>query len=150
MRDLLAYHLTWTTYGSWLPGDRRGWVDSKEPGIQRPNEHRERFASERVKSPTIRFDEDQREIVDGAIRSHCDIRRWTLHALNVRTNHVHLVVSAAIDPDNAILQFKAWCSRRLNERHHVSQRWWTRGGSTKYIFDQRYLEAAIRYVLDAQ
>jgi hypothetical protein len=22
----LAYFLTWTTYGSWLPGDQRGWV----------------------------------------------------------------------------------------------------------------------------
>ena len=21
----LAYHITWTTYGSWLPGDPRGW-----------------------------------------------------------------------------------------------------------------------------
>ena len=21
----LAYFLTWTTYGTWLPGDERGW-----------------------------------------------------------------------------------------------------------------------------
>ena len=25
----LAYFLTWTTYGSWLPGDERGWVDGR-------------------------------------------------------------------------------------------------------------------------
>jgi hypothetical protein len=24
----IAYHLTWTTYGTWLPGDSRGWVQS--------------------------------------------------------------------------------------------------------------------------
>jgi hypothetical protein len=25
MADPLAYFLTWTTYGTWLPGDERGW-----------------------------------------------------------------------------------------------------------------------------
>ncbi|MDA1049536.1 MAG: hypothetical protein O3C40_03530 [Planctomycetota bacterium] len=28
--DSLALFLTWTTYGSWLPGDERGWVE--KPG----------------------------------------------------------------------------------------------------------------------
>ncbi len=26
MPEALAYFLTWTTYGTWLPGDERGWV----------------------------------------------------------------------------------------------------------------------------
>lgn len=30
MDDPLALFLTWTTYGSWLPGDERGWVE--KPG----------------------------------------------------------------------------------------------------------------------
>lgn len=30
----LAYLITWTTYGTWLPGDRRGWVEAGEPGIR--------------------------------------------------------------------------------------------------------------------
>jgi hypothetical protein len=30
MDEPLAYFLTWTTYGSWLPGDERGWVE--KPG----------------------------------------------------------------------------------------------------------------------
>lgn len=25
--DPLAYFITWTTYGTWLPGDPRGWVE---------------------------------------------------------------------------------------------------------------------------
>ena len=29
----LAYFLTWTTYGTWLPGDERGWV--AKPGEMR-------------------------------------------------------------------------------------------------------------------
>ena len=35
----LAYFLTWTTYGTWLPGDDRGWTDSKL-GWQAPDESR--------------------------------------------------------------------------------------------------------------
>ena len=25
--DPLAYFLTWSTYGTWLPGDERGWIE---------------------------------------------------------------------------------------------------------------------------
>ena len=39
MDDPLALFLTSTTYGSWLPGDERGWVEkpgrSREPDAKR-------------------------------------------------------------------------------------------------------------------
>jgi hypothetical protein len=31
MPEALAYFLTWTTYGTWLPGDERGWVQYSYP-----------------------------------------------------------------------------------------------------------------------
>ncbi len=37
MSEPLAFLLTWTTYGTWLRGDRRGWVEEKK-GHQQPNE----------------------------------------------------------------------------------------------------------------
>ena len=42
--SILAYHITWTAYGAWLPGDERGWFQSGRSGIQPPDEHRQRFA----------------------------------------------------------------------------------------------------------
>jgi hypothetical protein len=42
--SLQAYFITWTTYGTWLPGDARGWVKSGEWGIQSPDPEREREA----------------------------------------------------------------------------------------------------------
>ena len=30
MERALAYYFTWNTYGSWLPGDRRGWVRKRK------------------------------------------------------------------------------------------------------------------------
>jgi len=34
MDDPLAFFLTWTKYGSWLPGDERGWWKSPETSWQ--------------------------------------------------------------------------------------------------------------------
>ena len=95
--------------------------------------------------------ESQRAIVEQTIRDHCRIRNWTLHAVNARSNHVHVVVSADIHPDEVMSQFKAWCSRRLNEAAETPpEKWWAIHGSTKWINDTNYLEDAIRYVLDGQ
>ena len=37
----LAYFLTWPTYGTWLPGDERGWVEYRH-GWQLPDPARKR------------------------------------------------------------------------------------------------------------
>jgi len=30
MSKIVGYMVTWTTYGSWLPGDKRGYVDNSK------------------------------------------------------------------------------------------------------------------------
>ena len=48
-------------------------------------------------------------------------------------------------------QFKAWCSRRLNEKSQDKLvRWWAIHGSTKWISDFAYLDNAITYVNEGQ
>jgi len=67
-------------------------------------------------APT-RKSREERDLVDQVIVKHCQIRGWRLHARNVRTNHVHLVVTApGIDAKIVGEQFKAWGSRRLSEQ----------------------------------
>ena len=56
-----------------------------------------------------------RNIVERTIREVILYRGWSLHGLNVRTNHVHLVVTADRAPEIVMEQLKAWCSRRLSE-----------------------------------
>ena len=151
MSEPLAYHITWRTYGTWLPGDERRWVKHKTLGIREGNIPIESHAKKMMTQDAVTLDESQRAIVEATIREHCRIRGWTLHALNVRSNHVHLVVSAPIHPDQVMNQFKAWCSRRLNEAtEKPPAKWWAIHGSTKWINDERYLEEAIRYVQEGQ
>lgn len=158
MSSPLAYFLTWTTYGTWLPGDERGRVDAKNSGIQAPDVKLQKEARGRMTQEALTLNAEQRAVAAATIRAHCDIRRWSLHALNVRTNHVHVVITAPILPEEVMRQLKAWWARRLSEQKGLSknyskdgaQRWWTEGGSTKWINDETYLHNAIRYVLELQ
>ena len=101
------------------------------------------------------LDDSQREIVENTIADHWRIRKWELHAVNCRTNHVHVIVSAELAPEGIRDQFKAWCTRKLkaNSRvrvENVRKNWWTEGGSQSFIGDQESLELVIRYVLECQ
>lgn len=113
--SVLAYHITWTTYGTWLPGDARGWVKWGEAGVKPPDPERERRARAALVETAVVLTAEQRALVEQTIRDHCRVRGWLLHAVNARTNHVHVVVTADRAPDEVMNQFKAWCSRELSD-----------------------------------
>jgi hypothetical protein len=79
---------------------------------------------------------------------------WTLHAVNCRTNHVHVVVSAQRKPEDIRDQFKAWCTRKLKESQRDRggprrEDWWTERGSIRCPGDDESL-AAVQYVTEGQ
>jgi len=150
--DPLAYLLTWTTYGTWLPGDERGWTKRKS-GPQLPDSNKERAALARMKHPVCRLCPAERQLVEAAIRAQCEKRGWDLLAVSCRSNHVHVVVSADDHPNRVRDQLKAACTRALKAGDTscaAPSRWWTQGGSGRYVNDEDSLEAAILYVRDAQ
>jgi REP element-mobilizing transposase RayT len=151
----LAFHIVWTTYGSWLPGDERGWVKKRFWGVLPPDPDLERSARGRMAEPIVLLTTEQRQIVECTIADHCRIRHWTLHAVNARTNHVHVVVTADFDPDVVRDQFKAWCSRKLSDAAGLTmpvakragrKHWFTEGGNVEEIDNEEYLQNAIEYV----
>ena len=157
MKEPLAFFLTWTTYGTWLPGDERGWTKRSE-GFQPPHAVRQVSARSFMTEAPVILDRDERRLVERTIADHCAIRGWKLQAVNCRTNHVHVVVSGNAHPETIRDQLKAWCTRRLKERQHsqedngitVREGWWTEGGSQRHLNDDDGLEAAVRYTLEAQ
>ena len=158
MAEPLAYFLTWTTYGAWLPGDERGWV-AKPGEFRAPDAERKEAATRLMTESALTLDPEQRSLVEVTIADHCRIRAWHLHVVNCRTQHVHVVVTAPQRvPEVVMDQFKAWCTRRLKELQRsrrpaneaMRQSWWTQGGSKRWINDEKSLEAAIRYVLEGQ
>jgi len=105
MSDLLAYFLTWTTYGTWLPGDKRGWVHHREGGILPPEPARVTHAKKLMKKPPVRLAANQRRTVRDTIMESCRAKGWTVHALNVRSNHVHIVLTSEDESPERVMSF---------------------------------------------
>jgi REP element-mobilizing transposase RayT len=150
MNEPLAYFLTWTTYGSWLPGDERFWT-SRNHGHQPPDDRIKRFSKSLMKEESVLLSDREREIVEQAIKDHCELKKWNILAINVRTNHVHVVLECDIDPKTAMQQFKMWATRRLNdESKHQRKKCWSRGGSVKILHTDESVENTVRYTVEGQ
>jgi len=80
-------------------------------------------------------------------------RHWLLHAINARTNHVHVVVSiGATKPERALNAFKANATRQMradgNWRKAHSP--WADKGSQRYLWNERSVVLAVDYVVNGQ
>ena len=165
--------LTWTTYGSWLPGDARGFVSEvrdaegntvlhNEPGTPCDADlpSLERYAASRMTEAGVLLNRAQAEAVAEQLRETAGHRGWRLLALAVMANHIHVLVGVPGDPDPEKLlgDFKAWCTRRLNEQQAEAgipeperrSKWWAERGSIRWVFRESDLAAAIEYVLNQQ
>lgn len=152
----LAYLITFPTYGTWLHGDERGSVDENHniygTAFVSPNAQFVRQAHRLMSSPKFLLNEHQRRVVHETILETARHREWYVHTLAVRTNHVHVVVSAQEPPERVLNALKSWCTRRMAEKGLVQRgaRVWVRHGSTRYLWKMEQLEAASRYVHEGQ
>ena len=147
----IAYFLTWTTYGTWLPGDPRGWNRKGEAASLLGNSLYNEAAKARMHEDAFLLSSTDRKLVKETLVAHCEFRSWGLHALNVRSNHLHIVVTAAdYQPDQAASQFKAWCTRKLKAAHPTRKRFWTQGASCRWINSDDALAKANEYTNEAQ
>ena len=105
-----------------------------------------------LKHPPVKLDAYQRPVVEKAIREVCKNRGYELLAINVRTNHVHTIVSAQIKPEPILQAFQAYATRNLRKAGLLGQdvKPWARHGSTPYLWKEKHVERAIDYVLNGQ
>jgi REP element-mobilizing transposase RayT len=148
----LAYLITFRCYGTWLHGDARGSMDPKHrtyrtPKIP-PNKLFENFNRRHLKQRPITLDAKQRMIVEKAVKGVCDYRKFVLRSLNVRTNHVHAVVTAMCKPEPVVDDFKTYSTRAMREDGLIGAkvRPWARHGSTIYLWKEYDVAKAIEYV----
>jgi REP element-mobilizing transposase RayT len=152
----LAYFISFRTYGTWLHGDLRGSIDRfhnrYESPYLPPNNNWHRHNQELMKSKQVILGAKQRASVETAIREACRIRLWSLQAVNVRTNHVHTVVTANRIPKLVLNAFKANATRHLRAAglwpHAFSP--WADKGSNRRLWNERSVARAIDYVLHGQ
>lgn len=71
---------------------------------------------------------------------------------NARTTHVHAVISAETAPERILSDYKAYATRAFRRAFPGIQRrrYWADHGSTRYLWNEVSLRAAIDYVLHEQ
>jgi REP element-mobilizing transposase RayT len=147
-----GYLITFRAYGTWLHGDKRGSVDRFHNRFRSPripqNDHWKKYNRSLLTNPPVTLDSKRRAVVKEAIRETCKIRKWLFWTTNVRSNHVHTVVSGHCKPEKILAAFKANATRRLREAGlwRSSKTPWVDRGSRRYLWTERDVINAILYV----
>jgi hypothetical protein len=149
---VLAYHITWGTYGTRLHGDPRGTVDRthnqyKSP-ILRFDEHRWEEEKSKLKYPPVRFDIAKRTIVESMIPGVCVRGYWNFHACAAGKDHVHVILNSPNNPETIRQLRKRWLGQDLTTKYQPINQgsWWAECGSIRWINDEEYLRQATDYV----
>jgi REP element-mobilizing transposase RayT len=152
----LAYLISFRTYGTWLHGDRRGSIDRFHnvygtPDIP-PNPKWLNYNQQQLKAEPLILGAQQRKVIEAAILETCDYRSWALLVFNVRTNHVHCVMTAPSKSEVVLNALKANATRMLRKNglwlHNFSP--WARKGSRRKLWNEKSVAQAIDYVLYGQ
>ena len=97
-----------------------------------------------MREPPAHLNQRAREIALDAIREACAFRHWILHAAHVRSNHVHIVVAAPINPSTVTQSLKTRITLALNAEFG-KRRWWARHGSMIQLRDPHRVDDAVAY-----
>jgi hypothetical protein len=155
MGQPLAYFITFSTYGTHLPGSDKGWVDKRHriPGspVLIGNERMAGYWEARLKEPAFVLKQSERGVVLEAVLGVCVYKGWVAHGVHVRTNHIHAVVGGEAKPERMMAVFKSYATRGLRaNRGCQRERFWTDHGSTRYLWKEVSVKAAVEYVLNGQ
>ncbi len=153
--------LTWTTYGTWLPGNERGSVSRapRETGRQElrnlPGEpydgddsSRETNAAERLEGEPVYLNSSHASVMLKTFADVCVRHGIEPLAFAIMRNHVHVLCQGEQHGRELLQLFKGNASRSLGLQFILrdSPRWWTKSGSRRRIRGGADLTAAIDYV----
>ncbi|MEX1096182.1 MAG: hypothetical protein WED34_09040 [Planctomycetales bacterium] len=159
--DAFAFFVTWTTYGTWLPGDPRSHASNVISDDRRYVSQERRFATpytvgdERTlqrarqlqKDATARLDADLALVAAHAIIDACRERGWRISRGALIANHVHCVVmDCPADGPSVRRVLKGVSQAKLCDHAGINRRWWTRGGSNRPKHGGQAVAAANDYV----
>ncbi|TWT90787.1 hypothetical protein Mal64_11840 [Pseudobythopirellula maris] len=142
MPNTLGILVTMTTYGSWLRGDRRGWIDDGQ--LMPPCPALETADRVRMKHTQYKFQKDALIEVGRMIGESLVARQGQqILAMSVDTWHAHFMISATRLPIGDVVKCAKDAARYgLRPGRPI----WTDGYDKRFCFDERTLANRIRYV----
>jgi REP element-mobilizing transposase RayT len=161
---VLAYHITWGTYGTRLHGDPRGTVDRKHNEFGTPvlgfDEHRWEREKENLKFPPVVLTRDQMRSIESLVPEICERGHWKYITCAAGPDHVHVILKSEHSPETIRRLMKRWLGQKLMQRYKnepgcpqpgkpgTGATWWAECGSIRWIDSERYLHNATKYVYD--
>ena len=158
---IIAYHVIFTTYGTWLPNDPRGSYSKEiyneqlralgriKYGRQSPVRDRKwliRFwtsATPSLSRPPFFIDDDSRPIIAAGFKTVIERLKIRVPACAIMNDHVHvLILRSKYRIEYLINQFKGAATRALK----LKQTAWTRGYWKVFITDTEALLTAVSYI----
>jgi REP element-mobilizing transposase RayT len=155
-----ALLITWTCYGQWLPGDRRGYVSNTlvEDGYRpkrnvvgtaydRDDAATYQRAKQLQKQSAIWLTAAQARVAAEAMIQAVSERGWMILRGALMASHVHVVVTECPDDGPAVRRvLKGVSQAALSKAAGQPRTWWTAKGSDRYKHGHAAVEAAIKYV----
>jgi len=154
MSEAIGVLLTFPTYGTHLHGadtssvsrNHRNWGSPTLPSNPAWQDQARRLMAE----PEFMLGAHDRKLVLTSIIDACSYRAWHLFCVHIRTNHLHAVLKTDLPVDRAVTYMKARATFVLKTYHPNRQRFWTKHGSTRYLWNRASMAAALGYVMNQQ
>jgi len=142
MARTLATMLTLTTYGTWLRGDARGWVDAGT--IFPPDPVLEASDRRQMKHPPFRFAErDWRPVGDRIGTALGQRLGVAIFAMTVQSWHVHIVIGPTAHDVSRVVK----CAKdAVRWAMRPGRPIWGDGYDKRFCFDEASALARIAYV----
>jgi len=137
---VLATMVTTTSYGSWLPGDARGYVDHGRilPGDPKLLQHARSLLS---RSPVFFSDSQQDALFDGLCRAAEEFG-YGLTDVTVESWHTHWIVSHGYDSVSDMVGRLKTRMRQALDRGRI----WTEGYCHRCLYTPEEIEQCRRYI----
>ena len=144
MGKMVGYMITWTTYGTWLQGDKRGYV--QDGNILPANASLEKANKKLQKSEAVRLTTMQKKTVENAILKEAKRIGQKIFALAVCSNHAHIVLGLGPKSiENTVSRYKNVATSAL-KKTGLTKKIWTRGFDKRFCFSSEQLEQKTQYV----
>jgi hypothetical protein len=142
MGDSLGTMLTMTTYGTWMRGDMRGWIDSGR--LMPPDPAVERADQQRMSHSMFLFDDERLLEIGEAIGQSLQSRMAAIiYAMTVQSQHVHVVLGDTPASLSGIVK----CVKDAARWHlRAGRPIWGQGYDKRFCYDETSLRARIKYV----
>lgn len=144
MARLFGYHLTWTTYGTWLQGDKRGYV--KNGKILDGDESLFKLCGKLQTDPAFRLRQNEKKIVETAILKEAERIGHSICALVVHSNHVHIAARTCDKSMETVVSMYKSAATRALRRAGRGGKIWTSGFYKTFCFTPQELAVKIKYI----